>query len=88
MNTMRDQKPKLLEAMRLLRKAGDILEALPDKTVLFPGWDESCISARVEDVRIAASAVAADDIGFDDGTRVSPRALGALTHYIADMMEE
>ncbi len=73
-----------------LRDLSKELESAPGadaKTALFPGWD-------VEDgeqailIQEAARAVLNEGVPEDEGTYVSPKAIAALLHYIADMLEE
>jgi len=75
------------EAVELLRRAGDVLEAAGDQT-LFPGWEEDDLTDEERGVRTAAEAIRAHGKTCDQGTRVHMRDLGYLVRYIADMLEE
>jgi hypothetical protein len=57
------------------------------KTVLFPGWHEGYEGEYEPLIREAASAILASALDPDEGTEVSYKAVAALIHYIADMME-
>jgi hypothetical protein len=54
---------------------------------LFPGWHEEFEEVREPLIKEAARAILASGVKPDEGTHVSQRALAALIHYIADMME-
>ena len=57
------------------------------KQVLFPGWDEEVENNQQLLIKEAAAAILASDLSPDDGTYVSQKAIAALIHYIADMLE-
>jgi hypothetical protein len=57
------------------------------KTILFPGWDAESDTEESFLIRKAATAILNPDLSSDEGSRVPPKALAALLHYIADMME-
>lgn len=57
------------------------------KSVLFPGWDNEADTVESFLIRQAATAILNPDLSRDEGSRVSPKAVAALLHYIADMME-
>ncbi len=57
------------------------------KKILFPGWDvEDGTQALL--IQEAAAAILNPGTPPDEGTRVSPKAIAALLHYIADMLED
>jgi len=81
---------RLYNVVERLREVSRRLEADPradTKTVLFPGWHEEFEGEREALIREAASAILAQGIEPDKGTHVPQRAVAALIHYIADMME-
>ncbi len=55
--------------------------------VLFPGWHEGYEDNNEPLIKEAAAAILAREVEPDEGTYVSQRAVAALIHYIADMME-
>lgn len=57
------------------------------KTVLFPGWDSESDTEESFLIRRAATAILNPDLSRDEGSRIPPKALAAILHYIADMME-
>lgn len=57
------------------------------KSVFFPGWDYDYDGEQAKLVREAAKGILAENISPDEGTYVSHKALSALIHYIADMIE-
>lgn len=74
-----------------LRDIANRLEATPDvdsKSILFPGWHADFEGDREQLIREAASAILAAGVEPDEGKYVSQKAMAALLHYIADMMEE
>ena len=84
MNGLRD------EAVKYLREISNKLEADPlaeFKQILFSGWDSEIENNQEFLVKEVARAILADGISPDNGTEVSQKALSALIHYIADMME-
>jgi hypothetical protein len=73
-----------------LREVSRRLEADPHSDtnmVLFPGWHKEFEGDREELIREVAKAILAQGIDPDEGTHVQQRAIAALIHYIADMME-
>jgi hypothetical protein len=81
---------RLYNVVERLREVSRRLEADPNadtKTVLFPGWHEEFEGDREELIREAARAILAAGIEPDEGTHVSQKAVAALIHYVADMME-
>lgn len=73
-----------------LRDIANRLDAAPDadsKAILFPGWHEDFEGDREQLIRQAASAILAAEIEPDEGKYVSQKAVAALLHYVADMME-
>jgi hypothetical protein len=73
-----------------LRDIANRLEVAPDidsKAILFPGWHEDFEGDREQLIREAASAILAAGVEPDEGKYVSQKAVAALLHYIADMME-
>ena len=75
------------EAVELLRRAGDVLEAAGCQALL-PGWEEDDLTDEERGVRTAAEAILARGRTCDQGARVHMRNLGYLVRYIADMLEE
>ena len=85
------------QVMNELRANAEKLEAMPLKTtILFPGWDleyearngDDARIARGARIRAAARAILAEGCSPDGGTNVHMKSVGALVHYIADMLEE
>jgi hypothetical protein len=78
------------EAVAQLRDIADVLEAAVgsgERSVFFPNWDDS--DDRTELIREAARTVwASYDPAGDGGGYTSKRALSALVHHVADMLEE
>jgi hypothetical protein len=73
-----------------LREVAKRLEADPDaetKTVLFPGWYTGEAEETERLIKEAAAAILAGGVEPDEGTHISQKAVAALIHYIADMME-
>lgn len=75
-----------------LRSISNELDSLPQTSetmILFPGWDsvEEVDGEQGRLVRKAAEAIN-NNCGPYDGIRVSPKAVAALLHYVADMCEE
>lgn len=78
------------EIVEKLRAISNQLEADPlaqFKFTLFPGWDVEVENNQELLIKEAARAISADGILPDNGTHVSQKALAAIIHYIADMME-
>lgn len=73
---------KLRELSNELRSADE-----KGKSVLFPGWDSEFDTEESFLIRRAATAILNPDLSRDEGSRVPPKALAALLHYIADMLE-
>jgi hypothetical protein len=69
-----------------LRHASTLLEEEEDGSVFLPSWD-GADGERERMIRSAARAVLSHD-GIEGGTRTTKRALAALVHYVADMLEE
>jgi hypothetical protein len=81
---------RLYNVVERLREVARRLEADPradTKTVLFPGWHEEFEEGREPLIKEAASGILAKGIEPDEGTHVSQKAVAALIHYVADMME-
>lgn len=55
--------------------------------MVFPGWHTVTEEPAEELVREAAAAILAAGIALDEGIHVSQKAVAALIHYIADMIE-
>jgi hypothetical protein len=73
-----------------LRDVSNRLTSTPEaenKMVLFPGWHEGYEDDNEPLIKEAAAAILAKKVEPDEGTYVSQRAVAALIHYIADMME-
>jgi hypothetical protein len=73
-----------------LRDVAKHLESDPDadeKAVLFPGWHEGFGGENAPLIKEAATAILAEGVDPDQGTYISKKALAALIHYLADMME-
>ncbi|HEX8196368.1 MAG TPA: hypothetical protein VF571_09285 [Pyrinomonadaceae bacterium] len=80
----------LKDNIAALREVSNNLEADPlaeYKNTLFPGWHPEYEGHQEKLVREAARGILADGVSPDNGTHVSQKALSALIHYIADMME-
>jgi hypothetical protein len=78
------------EFVEKLRSLSNELSSTQDadtKKILFPGWD---VEDGAQALLIQEAAEAILNLGTppDEGTRVSPKAIAALLHYIADMLEE
>jgi hypothetical protein len=78
---------EFVEKLRALSNELGSLPGADTKTILFPGWDveDGDQSILIQD---AAHAILNEGVPFDEGTRISHKAIAALLHYIADMMEE
>ncbi len=78
--------PEFVEKLRDLSNELRISDE-KGKSVLFPGWDSESDTEESFLIRKAATAILNPDLSRDEGSRVPPKALAALLHYIADMME-
>lgn len=56
--------------------------------VVFPGWHKGFEDETEPLIKEAAKAILAEDITEDEHNLISYKALAALIHYIADMLEE
>jgi len=89
-STMTD--PNFIASSEFVEKLRDLSNELRNadekgKSVLFPGWDNEADTEESFLIRRAATAILNPDLSRDEGSRVPPKALAALLHYIADMME-
>ncbi len=78
------------ESVEKLREASNSLDSdslREIKKVLFPGWDKEVENDQELLIKEAASAILANSVSPDEGTYVSQKAIAALIHYIADMLE-
>lgn len=83
----------VVEVIDLCRAAADKLESdtRRNRTVIFPGWDYTSVSAeeieQSEAIRRAATAI----VGTEDPDCGATATMGDVAHlirYIADMLEE
>jgi hypothetical protein len=85
-----EESSRYYNVVQRLRDIANRLTAAPDvdsKAILFPGWHEDFEGDHEQLIREAASAILAAGVEPDKGKYVSQKAVAALLHYIADMME-
>lgn len=79
------------EIIEELRKTSDKLDSLKYAEMsfaMFPGWHEGFEDESEPLIKEAARAILAEGISEDEHTLVSYKALAALVHYVADMLED
>lgn len=79
---------EIVEKLRGVSNELDGLKFSEMSFAMFPGWHEGFEEANEPGIKEAARAILAEGVSEDEHTLVSYKALAALVHYVADMLEE
>jgi hypothetical protein len=79
---------EIVEKLRSVSNDLDEVKFAEMSFAMFPGWHEGFEDKNEPGIKEAARAILAEGISEDEHNLASYKALAAIVHYIADMLEE